>query len=150
MRDEVNEAVKTAMKARDGARTTTLRLIASAFKDKDIALRGEGKGPASDEELMATLQKMVKQREDSITSFAQANRPDMIDKEKAEIAVISEFLPQGLTEAETDAAIADAIASTGAAGIKDMGKVVGVLKAAHPGRIDMGKASAKVKAALGG
>jgi uncharacterized protein YqeY len=149
MREALSEQVKTAMKARDAERLTTLRMMSSAIKDRDIALRGEGKGPATDQDLMAMLQKMIKQREESVTLYTQAGRADMVAREKAEIAVISEFLPQGLSEAEVDTAIAAAIAETSAAGIKDMGKVVAVLKEKYPGRIDFGKASGRVRAALG-
>ena len=149
MRDEVTEGMKTAMKAGDKRRLTTFRAISAAIKNKDIELRGEGKGPASDAELMAMLQKMTKQREESLAIYTQAGRMDLADVERDEIAIIGELLPQMMSEAEVDAAIAAAIAKTGAAGGKDMGKVIAALKAEYPGRIDFGKASGRVKAALG-
>jgi uncharacterized protein YqeY len=148
MRDEISESLKIALKARDQRRTSTLRLINSAIQDKDIAIRQEARGPATNEEILVILQKMVKQREESFAIYAQAGRADLATVEKEEIDILNEFLPKGLSDAEVDAAIAAAIASTGAEGPKDMGKVIGQLKADYPGRIDFGKASAKVKAAL--
>ena len=150
MRDEISESLKIALKARDQRRTSTLRLINSAIQDKDIAIRQEARGPATNEEILIILQKMVKQREESFAIYAQAGRADLATVEKEEIDILNEFLPKGLSDAEVDAAIAAAIASTGAEGPKDMGKVIGQLKADYPGRIDFGKASAKVKAALAG
>lgn len=149
MRDEISDGYKAAMKAGDKRRTATLRAINAVIKDKDIAARGEGKGPLSDEELLVVLQKMVKQREESLDIYTKAGREDLAVTEREEIAIISEFLPKGLSEAEIDAAIQAAIAKTDAAGGKDMGKVIAALKAEYPGRIDFGKASARVKAALG-
>jgi uncharacterized protein YqeY len=149
MRDEISEGYKTAMKAGDKRRTATLRSIIAAIKDKDIALRGEGKGPASDAELVTMFQKMAKQREESLDIFTKAGRTDLADVEREELAIIGELLPKMMTDAEVDAAIAAAIAKTGAAGGKDMGKVIAALKAEYPGKIDFGKASGRVKAALG-
>jgi uncharacterized protein YqeY len=149
MREAINEGYKAAMKAHDQRRTATLRSINAAIKDKDIAARGEGKGPLSDDELLVVLQKMVKQREESLGIYTQAGREDLASIERDEIAIISEFLPKALSDAEVEAAIKAAIAKTGAAGGKDMGKVIAALKAEYPGRIDFGKASGKVKAALG-
>lgn len=149
MRDEISDGYKAAMKAGEKRRTATLRAINAVIKDKDIAARGEGKAPLSDEELLVVLQKMVKQREESLDIYTKAGREDLAVTEREEIAIISEFLPKGLSEAEIDGAIQAAIAKTGAAGGKDMGKVIAALKAEYPGRIDFGKASARVKAALG-
>ncbi|MGN6160026.1 MAG: GatB/YqeY domain-containing protein [Devosia sp.] len=149
MREVISEGYKTAMKARDQRRTATLRAINAAIKDKDIAARGEGKGPLSDQDILALLQKMVKQREESFAIYANAGRNDLATVEKEEIDILNEFLPKALTDAEVDDAIKAAIAKTGAAGGKDMGKVIASLKADYPGRIDFGKASGKVKAALG-
>jgi len=149
MREQINEGYKAAMKAHDQRRTATLRSINAAIKDKDIANRGEGKPPLTDDELLVVLQKMVKQREESLGIYSEAGREDLAAVEREEIAIISEFLPKSLSEAEVEAAIKAAIAKTGAAGGKDMGKVIAALKAEYPGRIDFGKASAKVKAALG-
>ena len=149
MREAISEGYKTAMKARDQRRTATLRAINAAIKDKDIAARGEGKGPLSDQDILALLQEMVKQREESFAIYANAGRNDLATVEKEEIDILNEFLPKALTDAEVDDAIKAAIAKTGAAGGKDMGKVIASLKADYPGRIDFGKASGKVKAALG-
>jgi len=149
MRDVITEGMKTAMKAGDKRRLTTFRAISAAIKNKDIELRGEGKGPASDAELMAMLQKMSKQREESLAIYTQAGRMDLAEIERDEISIIGELLPQMMSEAEVDAAIAAVITKTGAAGGKDMGKVIAALKAEYPGRIDFGKASGRVKAALG-
>ncbi|MFO1237339.1 MAG: GatB/YqeY domain-containing protein [Alphaproteobacteria bacterium] len=148
MRQQFNDAMKEAMKAGDKARLSTIRLIIAAFKDRDIVARGEGKGEASDEELMQTLQKMVKQRADSISQFEAAGRQDLVDKESAEKAVIESFLPQQMSAEETRAAIAAVIAETGAAGMKDMGKVMGALKAKFAGTMDFSKANGVVKELL--
>ena len=149
MRETISEGYKTAMKARDARRTATLRAINAAIKDKDIANRGDGKPPVTNEEILVLLQKMVKQREESFAIYAEAGRNDLATVEKEEIDILNEYLPKGLTDAEIEAAIKAAIAKTGAAGGKDMGKVIASLKADYPGRIDFGKASGKVKAALG-
>ncbi len=150
MRDQISENLKLALKARDVRRTSTLRLISSAIKDKEIAIRTEDRGPVTNEEILAILQKMVKQREESFAIYAQAGRGDLATVEKEEIDILNEFLPKGLTEAEVEAAIRAAIIATGAEGPKDMGKVIAQLKVDYPGRIDFGKASGKVKAALAG
>jgi uncharacterized protein YqeY len=149
MREAISEGYKAALKARDQRRTATLRAINAAIKDRDIANRGEGRPPATDDEILALLQKMVKQREDSHALYAGAGRADLAAVEKEEIDILTEFLPKPLDDAEVAAAIAAAIAKTGAAGAKDMGKVIAALKAEYPGRIDFAKASGKVKAALG-
>ena len=149
MRQQIDDGYKAAMKAGDKRRTATLRAINAALKDKDIEARGQGKGPLDEAAILAMLQKMVKQREESFTIYANAGRNDLATVEKEEIDILNEFLPKGLTEGEIDDAIKAAIAKTGAAGGKDMGKVIASLKADYPGRIDFGKASGKVKAALG-
>ncbi|HEV2514665.1 MAG TPA: GatB/YqeY domain-containing protein [Devosia sp.] len=150
MRDAISEGYKTALKAGDKRRTATLRAVNAAIKDKDIDARGQGKGPLSDEDVLGLLQKMVKQREESLGIYEKAGREDLAVVEREEIAILGEFLPKGLSEAEVEAAIIDAIKKTGAAGAKDMGKVVALLKAEFPGRIDFGKASAKIRTALAG
>jgi uncharacterized protein YqeY len=137
------------MKAGDKRRTATLRAINAAIKDKDIEARGLGKEPLADADVLALLQKMVKQREESLGIYEKAGREDLAVVEREEIAILGEFLPKGLSEAEVDAAIKAAIEKTGASGGKDMGKVIASLKADYPGRIDFGKASGRVKAALG-
>ncbi|MGJ8529029.1 GatB/YqeY domain-containing protein [Maritalea sp.] len=150
MRDKLSQALKVALKARDTRRTSTYRLINAAIKDRDIEARGKGKEPVSEQEILQIMQKMVKQREESATVYAENDRPELAQQEREEIVVIQEFLPQPLNDDELQAAIAAAIAETGAEGLRDMGKVVGILKAKYPGRIDFGHASKSVKAALNG
>lgn len=149
MREAISEGYKAALKAGDKRRTATLRAVNAAIKDKDIEARGQGKEPLNEQDVLALLQKMVKQREESLGIYEKAGRDDLALVEREEIAILSEFLPKGLSEAEVDAAIAEAIKKTGAAGAKDMGKVVASLKADFPGRIDFGKASGRIRAALG-
>jgi uncharacterized protein YqeY len=148
MRELISEGLKEALKARDQRRTATLRAINAAIKDKDIAIRTENRGPATNEEILSIVQKMVKQREESFAIYAQAGRADLATVEKEEIDILNEFLPKALSEEEVQAAIRAAIATTGAEGPKDMGKVIAQLKADYPGRIDFGKASGLVRAAL--
>ncbi|MBB4039204.1 hypothetical protein GGR34_000839 [Microvirga flocculans] len=145
LRDRFTADMKEAMKAGDKGRLGAIRLIQAALKDKDIEARGNGKEPLSDEEILALLQKMVKQRQESIAMYEQGGRTELADQEKNEVAVISSYLPQQMDEAETKAAIQAAIAETGAASMKDMGKVVGVLRAKYAGRMDFAKASGLVK-----
>lgn len=149
MREAIEKGYKEALKARDQRRTATLRAINAAIKDRDIEARGQGKGPLGNDEIVMLLQKMVKQREESLGIFAKAGRDDLASVEREEIAILSEFLPQGLSEEEVESAIIDAIKKTGAVDAKDMGKVVASLKADFPGRIDFSKASAKIRTALG-
>jgi len=150
MREAFTSAMKEAMKAGDKDRLGTIRLIQAALKDKDIENRGTGKPPASEEEILGVLQKMVKQRQDSITLYKQGGREDLVAKEEAEVAVITGFLPAQMSEDEVKAAIAEAVGETGAASVKDMGKVIAVLRAKYAGRMDFGRASGLVKAALAG
>ena len=150
MRDAIEAGYKTALKAGDKRRTATLRAINAAIKDKDIEARGQGKGPLEAAEILALLQKMVKQREESLGIYEKAGREDLATVEREEIAILGEFLPQAMSEEEVEAAIIDAISKTGAKDGKDMGKVVAALKADYPGRIDFGKASAKIRTALAG
>ena len=150
MREAISEGYKAALKARDQRRTATLRAINAAIKDRDIANRGEGKGPLTSEEILVLLQKMVKQREESFTIYANAGRNDLATVEKEEIDILNEFLPKALSDEEVEAAINAAISAMGAEGPKDMGKVIAQLKVDYPGRIDFGKASGKVRAALAG
>jgi uncharacterized protein len=149
MREKITQDLKDAMKAGDRAKVDALRLINAALKDKDIEARGAGKTLTQDD-LLALLQKMIKSRQESFEIYEKAGRADLADKEKGEIAVISAYLPQQLTEAEVAEAVKAAISEVGAQSIKDMGKVVATLKAKYTGRMDFGKASAAVKAALGG
>lgn len=151
MRDAINTALKQAMRDKDASRLSTLRLISAAIKDRDIALRGEGdETGVGDDEVLAILSKMVKQRQESARVYEEGNRLDLAERELAEIKVIEEFLPKQLDEAETEAAIAAAIEETGAEGIRDMGKVMGALKAKYTGQLDFGVAGPKVKDALTG
>jgi uncharacterized protein YqeY len=149
MREKIAADLKTAMKAGERAKVDALRLINAALKDKDIEARGAGKTLSGDDEL-ALLQKMIKSRQESLEIYEKAGREDLAGKERGEIEVISAYLPQQLSEAEAAEAVKAAIAETGAASIKDMGKVVASLKAKYTGRMDFGKASAAVKAALSG
>ncbi len=147
MREQMSAMLKDAMKAGDKRRVGTLRLMQAALKDKDIELRATGR-TVGDEDIAAVLRKMVKQRQDSIAIYDGAGRDDLATQEREELAIINEFLPREMDEAEVRAAIAQAIAETGAAGPKDMGKVIAAVKASHAGRIDFGKASGIVKAML--
>ncbi|MGJ0426739.1 GatB/YqeY domain-containing protein [Methylocystis sp.] len=149
MREKIAADLKTAMKAGERAKVDALRLINAALKDKDIEARGAGKTLSGDDEL-ALLQKMIKSRQESLEIYEKAGREDLAGKERGEIAIISAYLPQQLSDAEVAEAVKAAIAETGAASIKDMGKVVATLKAKYTGRMDFGKASAAVKAALSG
>lgn len=149
MRERLSDEVKTAMKGGDKARLSTLRLMQAAIKDRDIANRGAGKDAASDDEIALLLAKMVKQREDSAKAFDDGNRPELAAKEREEIVVIRDFMPKQLDQAETEAAIRAAIAETGAAGVKDMGKVMAALREKYAGQMDFGKASGLIKGLLG-
>jgi uncharacterized protein len=150
LRQSINDALKNAMKAKDERKVSTLRLVNAAFKNADIEARGQGKGPLGDDELLALLQKMIKQRQESIELYERGGRDELARQERDEAAIIAAYLPQQMSEDEVKAAIADAIRDTGAAGMKDMGKVIGALKAKYAGRIDFTKASALVKATLTG
>lgn len=148
MRDVLMTSLKDAMKAGDKPRLAAIRLIQAAVKDKDIEARGAGKEKASDDEILALMQKMIKQRQESASIYRANGRPELAEIEEGEIATIQSFLPKQLGEDEVKAAIAAAIAETGAAGMKDMGKVVALLKEKFSGQMDFGKASGLVKAAL--
>jgi len=146
LRDQLSESLKAAMKARDARRVSTLRLVFAAIKDREI--RSDVGPDISDEDLLALLGKMIKQREDSATAFTSGGRPELAAAERDEIAIIREFMPRQLSDEEIRAAVREAVASTGAAGPKDMGKVMGVLKQRHAGTIDMGRAGAMAKELL--
>jgi uncharacterized protein YqeY len=150
LRGNIDEALKTAQKAREAERVSTLRLIRAAIQADDIARRGEGRNEAGDADILQILARMVKQREESATAFDAGKRPELAAKERAEIAVIREFMPKQMDEAETRAAAEAAIKETGASGMRDMGKVIGKLKEQYAGRMDFGKASGIVKGLLGG
>ena len=145
LRERINEEIKAAMKAREAERLAALRLMLAAVKQREV----DERITLDDAGVIAVAEKMIKQRRDSIAQFEKAARQDLVDKEKFEISVIEAYLPQQLSPAEVDAIIAEAVASTGAKGPADMGKVMGVVKPKLAGRADMGKVSALVKQRLG-
>ena len=146
LKERITEDMKSAMRASDKERLSTIRMVQAAIKQREV----DERIALDDVQVLAVLEKMVKQRRESIAAFEQGGRADLADKEKAEIVVLTAYLPEQLTEAEVDALIQSAIAETGAASMKDMGKVMGVVKAKAAGRADMGAVSARIKAALGG
>lgn len=150
LRDDINNAVKDAMKAKDERKLSTLRMVNSTLKNADIEARGQGKPPLSDEDILGVLQKMIKQRQESVELYEKGGRAELAEQERGEIAVISAYLPKQMSEDEVKAAIAAVISETGAAGMKDMGKVIGALKGKYAGQMDFGKASGLVKVALTG
>src|SRR5882757_4205626 len=150
LRDEINTALKVAMKARDARQVSTLRLVSAAIKNADIEAETGKKAALSDEDLLGLLQKLIKQRQESVEIYDKAGRKELADQERGEIEIIRAYLPKQMSEAEAKAAIATAIAATGAASIKDMGKVMAALKQAHAGKMDFGKASGLVKGLLQG
>ena len=150
LRDAINNAVKEAMKAREERKLSTLRMMNSTIKNADIDARGQGKPPLSDDDLLGVFQKMIKQRQESVELYEKGGRAELAAQERDEIAVITAYLPKQMSDDDVKAAIAAAIKETGAASMKDMGKVVGALKAKYAGQMDFGKASGLVKAALTG
>ena len=149
LRDNINDAVKTAMKAQDRLRVSTLRLVNSAIKNAEIEAERGGKS-LSEDDVLGLMQKMIKQRQESIEIYDKAGRKELADQERGEIEIIKGFLPQQMGEAEAKAAIAEVISQEGATGMKDMGKVMAALKQAYAGKMDFGKASALVKGLLSG
>ena len=149
MRETITATLKTATKAQDKRRISTLRLVSAAIKDRDIAARTAGKGEATDAELLELFAKMIKQREESEKIYRDAGRAELAQQEAEEIAIIREFLPKQLSDSDMQKAIAEAIAQAGATSVKDMGKVMAALKARYAGQMDFGKVSALVKAKLG-
>ncbi len=148
MRERFTQDLKDAMKAGDKRKLSTVRLVQAALKDKDIEARGAGKGQASDEEILGLLQKMIKQRQESAGIYEQAGRAELAGQEREEAEIIASYLPKQMDEAETREAIEAAIADTGAASMKDMGKVIGALRGKYAGRMDFAKASGLVKEML--
>ncbi|WP_160008072.1 GatB/YqeY domain-containing protein [Rhizobium sp. 18055] len=148
LRDQLAAALKDAMKARNAERLSTVRLIQAAVKDRDIANRGVGKEEASDDEILQILAKMVKQRDESAKIYEENARPELAAKERAEIVVVQDFMPKQLSDSDVRANISAIIAETGAAGPKDMGKVMAVLKERYAGQMDFSKASGAVKELL--
>ena len=149
LREDFMDQMKASMKAGDAARTSTLRMILAKLKDTDIAARPKGVDKIPDEEILAMLRNMQKSRREAVELYRQGNRPELAAKEEAEIAVIDAFLPAQMDEAATQAAVAVAIAETGATSVKDMGKVMAALKAKHGAALDMSTVGPRVKAALG-
>jgi uncharacterized protein len=150
LREQFTERLKAAMKSGDSAGTSTMRMILARLKDVDIAARPEGIDKVPDDEVLAALRGMVKQRRESVELYRQGGRQDLVAKEEAEIAMIESFLPQQMDEAATQRAIADAIAETGAAGMKDMGKVMATLRSRHGATLDMARVGPIVRAKLAG
>ena len=146
LKAQITEDMKAAMRAKETDRLGTIRLLQAAIKQREVDERIE----LDDAAVLAVIDKMLKQRKDSITAFEQAGRDDLVAKEAAEVAVLQVYMPAQLSEAEVDAAVRDAVAKAGAAGPQDMGKVIGILKPALAGRADMTQVSARVKAALAG
>ncbi|MGI8527473.1 MAG: GatB/YqeY domain-containing protein [Pseudolabrys sp.] len=148
LRDNINKALTEAMKAKDERKVSTLRMVNSSLKNADIEARGAGKPPLGDAEVLPLLQKMIKQRQESVELYNKGNRADLVKQEEDEIAIISGYLPKQMSDAEMTAAIEAAIKDTAAAGMKDMGKVIGALRSKYAGQMDMAKASAAVKGKL--
>jgi len=151
LRERIQTATKEAMRARDQLRLSTLRLIGAAIKDREIAQRGEdGKGALTEDDVVALLSRMVKQRQESTRAYEEGGRLELAEREQAEIDIIQEFLPRQLSPEEVGAAIASVIADLGATGVRDMGRVMGALRERHAGQMDFGAAGALVKARLMG
>jgi uncharacterized protein YqeY len=150
LRDEINTALKGAMKARDERRVSTLRLVSAAIKNADIEAQLHGRQSLADDDLLALLQKMIKQRQESVEIYDKAGRKELADQERGEIEIIRAYLPVQMSELEVKAAIADIITEVGAVSVKDMGKVMAALKQGYAGKMDFGKASGLVKGMLAG
>ncbi|MCO6388486.1 GatB/YqeY domain-containing protein [Aliihoeflea sp. 40Bstr573] len=148
MREKIAQALKSALRSQDKRRTSTLRLIQAAITDRDIANRGQGKDPVSDDEITQILAKMVKQREESARAFEEGNRLELAEQERQEIEIIRDFLPKQLGEDDTRQACAQVITEVGADGLRDMGKCMAALKEKFPGQMDFSKASGMVKTML--
>ena len=148
MRQRINQDIKEAMKSGDKARLSTLRLITAAIKDRELGVGGGSPQEVGDQDVVAILQKMVKQRRESIATYEKAGRSDLADQEKSEISIIEAYLPSQMDDAETKAAVSALVAELGASGPKDMGKVMGALKQRYAGAMDFGKASGFLKELL--
>lgn len=149
LREDIQNAIKEAMKSHDTARLSTVRMILAGVKEKDVEARGKGKEAASDVDILSCMQTMIKQRQDSIKMYRDGGRDDLAEKEENEIEIIRRFMPKQMDDAEIEAAIKAAIADSGAASMKDMGKVMAVLKEKYAGRMDFGTVSGKIKSLLG-
>lgn len=148
LRDDLQNALKESMKNKDMTTVGAVRLIIAGMKEKDVDARGKGQEKASEADLLAMMQNMIKQRRDSIKMYVDGHRQDLADKEQNEINVIEKFLPKQMSDAEIETAIKAVIASTGASSMKDMGKVMGALKAQYVGQMDFGKANGVIKSLL--
>ncbi len=149
LRDELNQTLKESMRAKDQQALATVRLILAALKDRDIQARSDGQGDGiGDEEILDMLTKMVRQRREAITLYEKGNRQDLVEKEQREIEVIQRFLPKQLSDSELETAVLQVVAELEAGSVKDIGRVMGVLKQRYAGRMDFGKASTIVKAKL--
>ena len=148
LREELQKALKESMLNKDTDTVSAVRLIIAGMKEKDVEARGKGKEKAEDETLLAMMQTMIKQRNESIKMYTEGNRPELAEKEQAEIKVIERFMPKQLSEDEIKSVVASIIASTGAQSVKDMGKVMSSLKTEYAGKMDFGKASGIIKSLL--
>ena len=148
LRDEIQNAIKEAMKNHEADKLSTARMILAGIKEKDVDARGKGKECAAEADLMSMMQTMIKQRQESAKMYREGNRPELAEKEEKEIAIITGFLPKQMSDAEVEAAIAAVIAEVGATSMKDMGVVMGKLREKYAGQMDFGSASGKIKAAL--
>ncbi len=145
LREDLQKALKESMLAKDTQRVSAVRLIIAGMKEKDVDARGKGQKEASETELLSMMQNMIKQRKDSIDMYLKGNRQDLADKEQAEINVIETFLPKQMNDDEILAAVKAAVADTGATSMKDMGKIMGILKSKYAGQMDFGKVSGVIK-----
>lgn len=150
LRTSINDALKDAMKARDERRVSTLRMMNAAIKNADIEARGHGKEPLNEAELLSLLQKLIKQRQEAAELYEKGGRPELAQKEREEIEIISSYLPRQMSDAEAGAAIAAIVHEINAQSMKDMGRVMAALRERFAGKMDFGKASAKIKEMLGG
>jgi len=148
LREEINTALKEAMKARDERRVSTLRLVNAAIKNAEIDAQVHGRAAIGEDELLGLLQKLIKQRQEAAEIYDKAGRGELADRERSEIAIIQAFLPKQMSEPEMQSAIAEAVKTTGAQSLKDMGRVMSALKQAYAGKMDFAKASALVKEML--
>ena len=148
LREDLQKVLKESMLNKDTSTVSAVRLIIAGMKEKDVEARGKGQTQASDAELLSMMQGMIKQRNDSIKMYVEGNRQDLADKELSEIKVIEKFLPKQMSEAEIESVLKSIISETGAASMRDMGKVMGELKAKYAGQLDMAKASSMIKSLL--
>ena len=148
LRDDINNSLKDAMKAGDARRVSTLRLVNSSLKNADIEARGQGKEPLNEADLMSLFQKMIKQRQESAELYDKGGRPELAEAERAEIGIISSYLPQQMSDVEAGAAISTLLQEINAETMKDMGRAMAALKERFAGKMDFGKASGKIKELL--